>query len=345
MLTDRQLLILKAIVDNYVTNAEPVGSRSISKRDDVTFSPATIRNEMSDLEELGFLEKPHSSAGRIPSQKGYRYYVDHLISPSKLTKNEVSDIQSILANRFDEIEQVIQESAKVLSSLTSYTSIVIGPEVFESRLRQLQLIPISETQAVVIIVTDTGHVENQTVHFPGKLDGSELEKVVNILNEKLRGIPMVQLQEKLSLEISNVLKKYITQYESMIDMLQDVFQRHQHEKVFYGGKTNILSQPEFHDVERVRNILDIFEEDKLVSKLFRSAENGLTIKIGEENHFEPFSDCTIITATYSLDGKHMGTVGILGPTRMEYPRVISIMDYLSKDMTKLLTAWNHRKSE
>lgn len=183
MLTERQLLILKAIVDDYVTNAEPVGSRSVSKRKDMSFSPATIRNEMSDLEELGFLEKPHSSAGRIPSQKGYRYYVDHLLSPSKLSKDDVFNIQSKLTNRYNEIEQVIQESAKVLSNLTSYTSIVIGPELFESTLRQVQLIPISNNQAVVIIVTDTGHVENQTVHFPGKLDGAELEKVVNILNE------------------------------------------------------------------------------------------------------------------------------------------------------------------
>ncbi|MCE7794194.1 heat-inducible transcriptional repressor HrcA [Salipaludibacillus sp. CUR1] len=344
MLTERQLMILKAIVNDYITNAEPVGSRSVSKREDINYSPATIRNEMSDLEELGFLEKPHSSAGRIPSQKGYRYYVDHLLSPSKLSKRDMSDIQTMLTNRFNEFEQVIQQAAKVLSNLTSYTSIVLGPEVFESTLRQIQLIPISDNQAVVIIVTDTGHVENQTVHFPGTLESSELEKVVNILNKRLRGVPLVQLKEKLTEEISSILKQYINQYESTVEMLLEVFRTHQNEKVFYGGKTNILSQPEFHDVERVRNILNIFEEDALVSKLFRSDDHGLTIKIGEENHFEPFADCTIITATYSLDGKHMGTVGILGPTRMEYPRVISIMDYLSKDMTKLLTAWYQKNS-
>jgi len=343
MLTERQLLILKAIVDDYITNAEPVGSRSVSKRDEVNYSPATIRNEMSDLEELGFLEKPHSSAGRIPSQKGYRYYVDHLVSPTKLTKGEVSDIQTVLDSRFNEFEQLIKQSANVLSNLTSYTSIVLGPEVFESTLKQIQLIPISDDQAVAIIVTDTGHVENQTVNFPGELKGVELEKVVNILNERLRGVPLIQLQEKLSAEISSLLKRYVNQYESMIEMLKGVFQTHQNGKVFYGGKTNILSQPEFNNVEQVRNILNIFEEDTLVSKLFRSADSGLTIKIGEENHFEPFDECTIITATYSLDGKHMGTVGILGPTRMEYPRVISIMDYLSKDMTKILTAWYQKK--
>ncbi|SDN43921.1 heat-inducible transcriptional repressor HrcA [Alkalicoccus daliensis] len=336
MLTERQLYILKAIVDDYITNAEPVGSRTISKREDISFSPATIRNEMSDLEELGFLEKPHSSAGRIPSQKGYRYYVDHLLSPSILTKKDVSEIRSQLAVQFHESEQVIQQSAKMLSQLTSYTSIVLGPEVFESKLQQLQMIPISGEQAVVIIVTDSGHVESQTVQFPESVASADVEKVVNILNEKLRGVPIYQLQQKLSQEIAAVLKKYVSKYEVMIHTLKDIFSDQQQEKVYYGGKTNILSQPEFNDVERVRNILNLFEEDAVISKHLRSEDQGLTIRIGEENEFKPFDDLTIVTATYTLEGKYIGTLGILGPTRMEYPRVISLMEYFSKDMSKLL---------
>ncbi|MDG5786531.1 heat-inducible transcriptional repressor HrcA [Evansella sp. AB-P1] len=338
MLTERQLLILNAIIDDYITHAEPVGSRSVSKREDIEFSPATIRNEMSDLEELGFLEKPHSSAGRIPSQKGYRYYVDHLLSPKKLTKNEIHGIQSVFRDRFSEMEQVIQQSAKILSSLTSYTSIVLGPEVFESTLKQIQIIPISHESAVAIIVTDMGHVENQTVPLPEGININELEKVVNILNEKLKGVPLIHLRHKLSTEIGKVLEKYIDHYDSMITLLNQTFLSQQSEKVFFGGKTNILAQPEFHDVERVKRLFNILEEDALVSKLFRSDYKGITIKIGQENRFEPFDDCSVITATYSVDGKHMGTVGILGPTRMEYPRVIGILDYLSKDLSKLLSA-------
>ncbi|WP_147802954.1 heat-inducible transcriptional repressor HrcA [Alkalicoccus halolimnae] len=337
MLTERQLYILKAIVDDYITNAEPVGSRTVSKRADMNFSPATIRNEMSDLEELGFLEKPHSSAGRIPSQKGYRYYVDHLLSPKQLSSKDVTNIRSQLAVKFHESEQVIQHSAKILSHLTSYTSIVLGPEVFESKLRQIQLIPISGDQAVVIIVTDSGHVENQTVHFPGNVSGSDVEKVVNILNDRLRGVPIFQLQQKLSQEISAVLKKHVSKYETMLSALTDVFRDQQQEKVYYGGKTNILSQPEFNDVERVRSILNIFEEDALVSRLIRSEDEGLTIRIGEENDFKPFDDLSIVTATYTLEGKYVGTIGLLGPTRMEYPRVISLMEYFSKDMSELLS--------
>ncbi|MBU9713952.1 heat-inducible transcriptional repressor HrcA [Evansella tamaricis] len=337
MLTERQLLILKAIIDDYITHAEPVGSRSVSKREDMNYSPATIRNEMSDLEELGFLEKPHSSAGRIPSQKGYRYYVDHLLSPKKLSKKEISGIQSVFRERFSELEQVIQQSAKILSNLTSYTSIVLGPEIFESTLRQIQIIPLSNESAVAIIVTDTGHVENQTVALPEGLNIHDLEKVVNIINERLKGVPLVHLRHKLTTELGNVFEKYIDQYDTMLSLLNKTFLSQQHEKVFYGGKTNILAQPEFHNVERVKQLFNIFEEDALVTKLFRSDDQGITIKIGQENRFEPFDECSVITATYSFDGKPMGTVGILGPTRMEYQRVIGILDYLSKDLSKLLT--------
>ncbi|WP_096188341.1 heat-inducible transcriptional repressor HrcA [Evansella halocellulosilytica] len=338
MLTERQLLILNAIIDDYITNAEPVGSRSVSKREDINYSPATIRNEMSDLEELGFLEKPHSSAGRIPSQKGYRYYVDHLLSPKKLSKKEIVNIQSAFKEQYNELEEMIRESAKIVSSLTSYTSIVLGPEVFESTLQRIQIVPIGADTAVAIIVTDTGHVENQTVSLPIDLDVTELEKVVNILNEKLRGTPIIHLRQKLTSEVRNVLQQYIHQFDEMMSMLNETFASHQNEKVFYGGKTNILTQPEFHDVDRVRRLFNLFEEDALISKLFRTEEQGITIKIGEENRFEPFDQCTIITASYSIDGNHMGTVGILGPTRMEYPRVVSILDYISKDLSKLLSS-------
>lgn len=337
MLTERQLLILKAIIDDYVSNAEPVGSRSISKRDEISFSPATIRNEMSDLEELGFLEKTHSSSGRIPSQKGYRHYVDYLLKPGQLSKSEILNIQDVLTSRFSELEEVVQQSAKLLSDLTSYTSIVLGPEVFESKLRQIQIIPISETQAVAIIVTDAGHVENQTVHFPERVNAEDLEKVVNILNERLRGIPLYKLKDELAREVKHVLQKYVQSHDTMLHVFQEVFHQHNREKIFFSGKTNILSQPEFNDVERVRKILNIFEEDQLVSKLFRSEQAGLSIRIGEENHFAPFDDCTIITATYEAGGKHLGTVGILGPTRMEYPRVISILEYLSRDLSRKLS--------
>lgn len=343
MLTERQLLILKAIIDDYIRSAEPVGSRSVSKREDMTYSPATIRNEMADLEELGFLEKPHSSAGRIPSQKGYRYYVDHMLSPELLSKSEIIDIKSVFAQKIHEVEQVIEQSAQIISSLTSYTAIVLGPEVFDTTLQHLQIIPLTKDTGVAIIVTNTGHVEKQPITIPEGMKLSEIEMMVNILNERLKGVSMLELRGKIYSEVGNVLKMHIANYHDLMQMLEKSFKQEKNEKVFVGGKTNIFSQPEFRDVEKVRQLLEMFEEKHLVDKIFRSDSSGITVKIGQENKHEAIDHCSIITATYTVDGKHLGTIGILGPTRMEYQRAIGVLDCLSKGMTNTLTSLYQRK--
>lgn len=342
MLTERQLLILHAIVDDYIRSAEPVGSRSISKREDITFSPAMIRNDMADLEELGFLEKPHSSAGRIPSQKGYRYYVDNLLMPHHLTADEELDIRSIFSDRIQEVEEVIQHSARVLSNMTSYISLVLGPEMFEASLRNIQIIPLGKSSAILILVTDTGHVENQTIAIPESIDASALERTVNILNERLMGVPLYKLRHKLKTEVANVLRAHVQNYEHIMQMLGSSFDIEKSEKVFYSGKTNLLMQPEFRDIDKVRVLLNMLEEDDKMQHILRSPHDGIQVKIGQENNLEAFDNCSLITASYSIGGKHMGTIGILGPTRMEYRRVIGVVDTLSKDLTKLLTNLYHQ---
>ncbi|WP_078552763.1 heat-inducible transcriptional repressor HrcA [Bacillus alkalicellulosilyticus] len=337
MLSERQLLILQAIVDDYIRSAEPVGSRSISKRDDVSYSAATIRNEMADLEELGFIEKPHSSAGRIPSQKGYRYYVDNLLFPDRLPKGEVEQIRELFRDRFQETEQVIQHSAKILSTVTSYISVVLGPEMYETRMKHVQIIPLSEQKAVIILVTDAGHVENYTFTIPEGLRTDDLEKVVNILNERLKGVPLYQLRQKLVNEVAAVLKSQVSNYQQLLTVLDDTLKYEKNDRVFYGGKTNLLTQPEFKDIEKVRLLYNILEEDQLVQQIFRTDTSGIQVRIGHENDEKAFENCSIITASYSFGGKDMGTIGILGPTRMEYRRVIGIIDFISKDLTKILT--------
>jgi heat-inducible transcriptional repressor len=337
MITERQLLILQAIVDDYIRSAEPVGSRSISKRENMTYSAATIRNEMADLEELGYIEKPHSSSGRIPSQQGYRYYVDNLLFPERLSDEEVKDVQTAFTEKVHEVEQAIQQSAKILSSITSYISIALGPEMFDARLKHMQMISLTDHTAVMIIVTDTGHVENHTVTLPSIIKAAELEKVVNILNERLRGVPLFQLKTRLNNEVAKVLKVHVSNYQQVVSFLNTSFEHEKQEKVFYGGRTNLLTQPEFRDVEKVRLLLNILEEDALVQQILRTDSTGIHVRIGQENNVEAFESCSIITASYSIGGKHMGTVGIVGPTRMEYRRVIGVLDYISKDLTKVLT--------
>lgn len=339
MLSERQRLILSIIVEDYIRSAEPVGSRSISKRGDVSFSPATIRNEMADLEELGYLEQPHTSAGRIPSHKGYRYYVDHLVKLADINGRDLDVIKSFFAEKINEIERVIQHAASILSHITNYTSIVLGPEVFSTTLRHLQLVPLNDNTAVAIIVTNTGHVENRTVTIPEGIAMSELEKAVNILNSKLAGVPLLKLSSKMYTEIGQELSKYVDRYESLIGMVESMFDQNDNNRLFLSGTTNMLTQPEFKDVDKVKTILDLLDETPTLLKLFSTAPSGIQVRIGTENSHEAINSCSLITATYSLEGQPLGTIGILGPTRMDYGRVIGLLDHLSKDLAVALARW------
>ncbi len=338
MLTKRQLKILRVLIDDYISHAEPVGSRSISKRGAIQYSPATIRNDLADLEEMGFLEKTHSSSGRIPSEKGYRFYVDHLLSPFVFKHDELESLRALFAEKFTEIENVIQHSAVILSELTNYTSIVLSPESLETKLKHLQIIPISDVTAVAIIVTDTGQVENKTVEIPQGLDAADLEKIINILNERLQGVSLLELRNKMFKEIHAVLKSYVHNYEQAMRMMISLFSTNdKRDKVFYGGKTNILTQPEFRDIEKVRSLFDAIEEEELIYELIRHESEGIEVKIGKENDLQAMENCSVITASYSIGGENMGSIAIVGPTRMEYKRVISLLDFISKDLTNVLT--------
>lgn len=338
MLTERQKLILKIIVDDYVRSAEPVGSRTIAKREGINFSPATIRNEMADLEEMGYLMQPHTSAGRIPSQKGYRFYVDNLMVPERLSKEVVERIHQLYTERFLQFEQVIQETATVLSQLTNYTSIALGPGFFEATLKHIQMVPLSEKLAVAIIVTNTGHVEHRTVSVPDNVDLSDMEKLVNLLNDKLVGVPLYQFKDRLKTEIASELKRHITEYQAVMKMLEEVLTSEKDERVFLTGTTHIFSQPEFRDVEKARGLFEFLEQhDRIQDVLSPSKEKeGISVSIGHENLEEAFSECSIITGTYSIGGKPVGTLSILGPTRMDYKKVISILHVLASDLSYYL---------
>ncbi|RAP76740.1 heat-inducible transcriptional repressor HrcA [Paenibacillus montanisoli] len=339
MLTDRQRMILNVIIDDYIRSAEPIGSRSISKRSDVSFSPATIRNEMADLEELGFLEQPHTSAGRIPSIKGYRYYVDHLVRLSQVNEQDRQMLRSFFTEKVSQMEQIIQHAAMILSNLTNYTSIVLGPETMANSLKHFQLIPISDDTAVAIIVTNTGHVENRTISIPEDMSMEEMQQAVNILNSKLIGVPISRLKSKLYTEVGQELGRYADQCERLLGILDEAIVDDDEHRVFLSGTTNMLTQPEFKDVDKVKTVLDLLDETPTIKQMFSTLPSGIQVRIGTENTHEAINNCSLITATYSAQGKQLGTIGILGPTRMDYGKVISLLDLLSKDMAKLLARW------
>ncbi|GIO27596.1 heat-inducible transcriptional repressor HrcA [Ornithinibacillus bavariensis] len=337
MLTDRQLLILQVIIDDFIESAHPVGSRAISKKDEISYSAATIRNVMADLEEMGYIEKTHSSSGRIPSEKGYRYYVDHVIAPS-VDKTNLNIIKGMLQGEFIDFEKLVQKSAEVLSDLTNYTSIILGPEIFETRVKQMQIIPLSENTAVAILITDSGHVEHHSFSIPNEISASDLEKMVNILNERLKGVSLAKLPELLNTEVVSLMKKYVQDFEKSYHYLKSAFSE-QPVKLYIGGRTNLLTQPEFNDINKIRSFYRMMENEDEVVNLLKVPQQGIRVTIGRENELEAIQDFSLITASYQLRDEQMGTIALIGPTRMEYRKVITLLNALSNEMTDVLYLW------
>jgi len=343
MLTDRQKIILQILVDDYIRSAEPVGSRTISKRPDMSISPATVRNDMSDLEELGFLEQPHTSAGRIPSQKGYRFYVDHLLQPEGFSEVDVGVLRNAFATKIDQMEQVVQQTATILSSLTNYTSIVLGPQLNTTKLHNIQLLPLADRQAVALIVADNGHVENRVVSLPEGVAPESVQHYVELLNRKLVGLPMNKLKTALLSVIADELRRHAEQFENVMTFLGELLPSRDTKapKLYLGGKTMILNQPEFRNFEKLGPLLNMFEQKDMLFKVLEGrAEPGVQVRIGQENWLETIHDCSLITASYAINGEAVGKIAVLGPTRMDYARVIGIMEHLSRGLSGILTAWN-----
>lgn len=335
MLTDRQLLILQTIIDDFVETAHPIGSRAISKKGGITISAATIRNVMADLEDMALLEKTHTSSGRVPSEKGYRYYVDHIISPT-IKEIEVGIIKDIMQDDLFGYEQIVQMSADVLSQLTNYTTLILGGNVENTTLKQIQIITLNPQTAVAILVTNSGHVEHKSFSIPLGVEVADLEKMVNILNDRLTGVPIAQLPHKLETEVYGLLKKHVNHHEKMYDYLKTVVHYDEDVKLYVGGQSNILIQPEFKDVDKIYGFYNMMENEATMIDLLRRQENGLNVTIGNENENEAIKNFSLITSSYTLGLGQLGTIALIGPTRMEYRKVITLLKGLSNEMSELL---------
>lgn len=337
MLTERQLLIFRAIIDHFTWTVQPVGSKNLIKEKNLPYSSATIRNEMGVLEEHGLIEKTHSSSGRVPSEKGYRFYVDYLSQPQTLTSQDRQIIGSLFSNDYVEMEQLIQNSASMLSNLTHYTSILLGPATTTNRLSGFRFVPINQHQAMLILITDQGHVDNHLVSIPEGISLSDLEKMVNIFNERLVGVPVERLRSQIPVEVTKLLEKHVANHEKLLGILDNPLQQFMQNKVYFGGKTNMLHQPEFHDIDKVRDFLGLLEEEQNIYELFRDIPDSLQVKIGREIDNRVMDDCSIITATYKVGGESVGGIVLLGPTHMEYSRMMGLVDVFSRDLTNVLT--------
>ena len=338
LLTERQILVLKAIVEEFIQTAQPVGSRVLSKKEDLNFSAATIRNDMADLEDLGFIEKTHTSSGRVPSQKGYRYYVDFIINQEPIeTTPEVGIFKQLLEQKQFERETTIKEAVRLVSSLTNYTSILLGPSRDYSRVKKIQFVPISARQAVFVLITDQGHVESRTVTLPEDMDIARMETIIKALDELLVGEYIGRVQEKLTESFENQLHDFISYKEEiMYAMLQLLTQSLNQHNYILSGKSNILKQPEFNDLDKAYHLFNMIEADEIV-KVIEADEDShqLTVKIGQENEIKAMEDCTLITVPYQINDYEFGKIAVLGPTRMEYRKIIPLLEQVARIMSDL----------
>ncbi|WP_058485390.1 heat-inducible transcriptional repressor HrcA [Defluviitalea phaphyphila] len=336
-LDDRKIKILNAIIKDYISTGEPVGSRTISKKYELGVSSATIRNEMSDLEEWGFIIQPHTSAGRIPSDKGYRLYVDQLMKIETINESSIKMIEYLLKQKIDQIDLLMKEVAKLLSLITNYTSMVSTPQIQKTRLKHLQLIPLDDKSVVLIIVTDANLVTDNVIKMDVKADQETLNKLSAMLNESLKGLNIEQINLPLIQELKIKMGVYGEIVNPILDAIDKTIKTSSTPDIYLSGSMNILNFPEFSDIEKAKQLFYTLEEkDLLVSILSKHNSNGIKITIGCENEIDEIKNCSLITASYTIGGRSVGTIGIIGPTRMQYEKVVSLLSYMSNNMDKLL---------
>lgn len=337
MLNERKKKILQIIIEDYISSAEPVGSRTIARKYDLGLSPATIRNEMSDLELLGYLEQPHTSAGRIPSAQAYRFYVDALIEPGTLTDNDMALIDGWYNERRRNIDDIFQSTAKILSRMTQNVSMVLTNQQTIANFCYLKFLPLDSQHAILCIVADDGSIDTNVVDIPLGMSSEEMDYLAGKMSKLLedRNLSDISVEILQNVHTDVVEDKLI--FSSLLQAVRKMTGRRQEQKVFLGGTKQLLNQPEFRDVERVRNLLGILEEEKVLKDLLQGGEDsGLKVTIGSENKFTGIQDCSMVQATYRLNGQIVGRMAVLGPTRMEYGKVISVMDYLHKYLKTIL---------
>lgn len=340
-LGERKLLILQAIIDDYITTAVPVGSRTISKKYSMGLSSATIRNEMSDLEDLGYLDQPHTSAGRIPSDKAYRLYVDQMMKVAKLTQPETNRMKLYVDRRISEVEEVMQQTAKVLSELTNYTSIVLAPQFNKVKIEHVQLVPINPGIALVVIVTDSGILKDSMIRVPEAISSDQLHQISKMLTEKIKDHTLDDIDLFLENDIQNDIFLHREFFKSVIGALSRSIRFSDEKDIILGGTANMFNYPEYNDIEKAKAFLSLLEDKGILHQLLSKSDNfKVCITIGSENEYGKIKDFSIVTATYRMGTHTFGSIGVIGPTRMKYSNVVAILDHMRMRLSEMLTKLN-----
>lgn len=339
----RKMRILQAITDDYINTAEPVGSRTIARKYGLGVSPATIRNEMSDLEELGYLEQPHTSAGRVPSDKGYRFYVDVLMDPAEIGPEVRARMREEFSAKRQVMEQMIHHAARILSLLTQYTAVVVAPRASETAIRRLHLTLLDERNVLAVVVTEPGFVEHHVIELPAPVDEATLEKLGQRLNEHLVGKTPREMTRGLLDRLREELESKRL-YDETVELLMRSVGSKSEERVYFDGTLHLFEQPEFRDVERAKALLGFLEQEEALSSMLAelSRRSGTQVTIGHEHPREEMHECSMVTATYRVGNTVVGTLGVVGPTRMEYAKVVSAVGALADSLSEVLTRMSRR---
>ena len=327
MITNRQKNILKFIVEEYVKTVKPVSSNAICKK--LNCSSATIRNEMVILEELGYLEKNHYASGRQPSELGYRYYVENLMTPKDLTGEEMLKLQTIFHNNSLVLSDAIEKSLELVAEITNYTSVVLGKTSDENKLKKVEVISLEQYKVLTMLITDKGYVEYKNLYLPNT-DIEEVIKTVNLINKMIVGTPVSEINEKLEYDVKPVIAKYVKQHEMLYNAFYDAFSSFTNKSsdIHFAGKNNFLKQPEFNNIEKVKELLAKFDDVETISEM-EEQKNGINVYIGKETELS--DDVSVIKTKYSYNGEE-GTIAIIGPKRMEYQRVVNLLNYIKENI-------------
>lgn len=335
-LGDRKKQILRAIVEDYIHTAEPIGSRTIAKRHDLSLSPATIRNEMSDLEELGFLEKPHTSAGRIPSKSGYRFYVNSLMEQYCLSKEEQSRLKFALEFKMREIDDLISEASNAISRLTDYTVIASAPRAANPTVKSIKLLPLGEKSIILAVMTSSSILKNAGIETDKAVDSDFVYSLSRLLSEVFTGKTPHEVSEEDFKRISLFCLPYGDLYKKIVSNLFDWFDSSTQKGIYAGGIFNILNHPEYKDIERAKEFIKFFDDKSNLYKIIGGSSNdGINIKIGDENEDEPLKNCGIVVSDYDAGDMH-GKIGIVGPMRMDYAKVVSSLKVITEKLNFLI---------
>ena len=336
MLTEIQISILQAIIQLYTTTDQPIGSKTLLEATDMPYSSATIRNEMSQLEENGFLEKTHTSSGRVPSLKGYRFYIDRLMQPESVSLEVNRKIHSSLTDGFTQIDDVIRHSADVLSRLTNYTAIVLGPEAQSYKLTGFRIVPLTDRRMMAILVTDNGTVENMVFHLPNTVESEDIETMVRIFNDRLVGYTLLEVYEKLQQDIPALIQKYARSASGVLQLLAKEVRPAKKDSMHIGGKMNFLDYADNMEINQIKSFYELIDRKYELADILSEMNRDIDVKIGGELKHDLFSNFSLVTGSYLITGHGQGLVAVIGPTSMSYEKTIGLLNSFRHELADVL---------